>query len=96
VHDKADRIRRGFLALGFNTGPSVTPTIPITIGDTIRTMGMWKVLFDAGVFVNSVLTPAAPKGVDLLRTSHIAWPHQCAPGYRVLSAFEVVGRNPQA
>jgi 8-amino-7-oxononanoate synthase len=92
VNEVGDRMRRGFQALGFDTGPSVTPIIPIMIGDTMRTIGMWKGLFDAGVFVNPILSPAVPEGQELLRTSYMAT-HTDEQLDQVLSAFEAVGRN---
>ncbi|MGA9192119.1 MAG: aminotransferase class I/II-fold pyridoxal phosphate-dependent enzyme [Anaerolineales bacterium] len=92
VNEVADQIRRGFQGLGFDTGLSVTPIIPIMIGDTMRTIGMWKGLFDAGVFVNPVLSPAVPDGQELLRTSFMAT-HTDEQLEQVLSAFEIVGRN---
>jgi len=92
VNEVADQMRRGFQGLGFDTGLSVTPIIPIMIGDTMRTIGMWKGLFDAGVFVNPVLSPAVPDGQELLRTSFMAT-HTDEQLEQVLSAFEIVGRN---
>ena len=64
-----DFMREGFKSLGFDTGHSVTPVIPIIIGDNDRTFKMWRDLFDAGVFVNPVIAPATAPGRQLLRTS---------------------------
>jgi 8-amino-7-oxononanoate synthase len=68
----AERMRRGLKELGFNTGPSVTPIIPIIIGDNERTFKMWRACFDAGLYVNAVISPAVPVGSSLLRTSYMA------------------------
>jgi 8-amino-7-oxononanoate synthase len=92
VNDIAERMRKGFRDLGFDTGASVTPIIPIMIGDTMRTIAMWKGLFEAGVFVNPVLSPAVPEGQELLRTSYMAT-HTDAQMDEVLATFEKVGRN---
>ncbi len=92
VNKIGERMRKGYQALGFDTGPSVTPIIPIIIGDTMRTIGMWKGLFDAGVFVNPVLSPAVPEGQEMLRTSYMAT-HTDEELDQVMSTFEVVGRN---
>ncbi len=67
-----ERMRRELRALGFNIGNSVSPIIPIIIGDDTRTLLTWKDLFEAGVFVNPVLAPAVPQGQQLLRTSYMA------------------------
>ncbi|HEX9029572.1 MAG TPA: pyridoxal phosphate-dependent aminotransferase family protein, partial [Anaerolineales bacterium] len=67
-----ERMRQGYKKLGFNTGTSVTPVVPIIIGDDMRTVGFWHMLFEAGVFVNPVVAPAVPAGHQLLRTSYMA------------------------
>ncbi|MCU0503784.1 MAG: aminotransferase class I/II-fold pyridoxal phosphate-dependent enzyme, partial [Anaerolineae bacterium] len=87
-----DYMRAGYTRLGFNTGNSVTPIIPIIIGDRMRTLMIWHVLFDAGVFVNPVLTPAVPQGMDLLRTSYMAT-HTDEQLDKVLAIFEQVGKQ---
>lgn len=58
--------------MGYNTGGSETPIIPIVIGDTQKTVAAWEFLFDNGIFCNVSISPAVPKGSDLLRTSYIA------------------------
>ncbi len=92
LHQIADKMRCGFKQLGFNTGTSETPVIPIIIGDLDRTIMIWKLLFDAGVFVNPVLSPAVAVGHELLRTSYMAT-HTDDQLDRVLSAFEQVGKQ---
>jgi 8-amino-7-oxononanoate synthase len=72
VNAIGDRVRKELSAMGFNIGHSVSPIIPIFIGDTPRTILAWKTLFDAGVFVNPVLAPAVPAGQEILRTSYMA------------------------
>src|SRR5512139_3720646 len=64
----AERVRRELRAMGFNIGATVSPIIPIIIGDHMKTLLAWRALFDAGVFVNPVLSPAVPEGMNLLRT----------------------------
>jgi 8-amino-7-oxononanoate synthase len=88
----ADHMRTGFQQLGFNTGNSVTPVIPIMIGDTMQTIITWRLLFDAGVFVNPVLSPGVAEGSELLRTSYMAT-HTDDQLDRVLGIFEQVGKQ---
>ncbi len=88
----ADRMRKGFTELGFNIGNSVTPVIPIIIGDDERTFLMWKKLFDSGVFVNAVISPAVAPGHQLLRTSYMAT-HTDAQMDKVLEVFKKVGKE---
>ena len=87
-----DRMRRELKRMGFNIGNSVSPIIPIIIGDRPRTLKAWKMLFDAGVFVNPVLSPAVPEGMDLLRTSYMA-SHTDAQIDQVLNIYCEVGKQ---
>ncbi|MEA2082133.1 MAG: pyridoxal phosphate-dependent aminotransferase family protein [Elusimicrobiota bacterium] len=58
--------------LGFNTGNTTTPIIPVVIGDDITAFKMWKSLFEKGVFVTPVVSPAVPPGRALIRVSIMA------------------------
>jgi 8-amino-7-oxononanoate synthase len=87
----AEKMRSGFRALGFDTGASETPIIPVMIGGDNDTMAMWKALFEAGIYVNAVLPPAVPPGKSLLRTSYMAT-HTDAQLDQVLATFERVGK----
>ena len=88
----ADKMRKGFTELGFNIGNSITPVVPIIIGDDEKTFITWKMLFDNGVFVNPVISPAVSAGHQLLRTSYMA-SHTDDQMDRVLSVFEKVGKS---
>jgi 8-amino-7-oxononanoate synthase len=90
--DIAEYMRKSFQKLGFNTLQSTTPVIPILIGDTMKTVLVWKMLFDSGVYVNPVITPAVAAGHELLRTSYMAT-HTDDQLDRVLSVFEQVGKQ---
>jgi len=92
VNQIGDYMRKGFQQLGFNTGNSQTAVIPIIVGDTMQTIITWRLLFDAGVFVNPVLSPGVPEGSELLRTSYMAT-HTDDQLNRVLGIFEQVGKE---
>ena len=92
VNAIGDRVRRELSAMGFNIGHSVSPIIPIFIGDTPRTILTWKTLFDAGVFVNPVLAPAVPAGQEILRTSYMA-SHTDEQINRALEVYRKVGKQ---
>ncbi len=66
------KMLEGFKSLGFDTGVSETPIIPIFIGDMEKTFIMRKLLLDAGIFVNPVVPPAVPPEQTLIRTSFMA------------------------
>ena len=72
VNAIAGRIRKELGQMGFNVGESVTPIVPVIIGDDNLTFQIWKCLFEKGVFVNPVISPAVPQGMQLLRTSYMA------------------------
>lgn len=92
VNQIGKKMREGFQALGFNTGHSVTPVVPIIIGDDQRTFLTWKLLFENGVFVNPVISPAVAPGHQLLRTSYMAT-HTDEQLECVLDIFAKVGRQ---
>lgn len=86
------RMRAGFQALGFRTGPSETPIVPVIIGDDQATLLLWRALFEAGVYVNPVVPPAVAPNLSLLRTSYMAT-HTDEQLDRVLDIFGQVGRS---
>jgi len=92
VIEIGDRMRKEYKGLGFDTGDSETPVIPIIIGDNDQTFMTWKLLFENGVFVNPVISPAVSPGRQLLRTSYMAT-HTDEQLDRVLDIFEKVGKQ---
>ena len=86
-----DFMRKGFRELGFDTGASSTPIIPIIIGDDVLTFKMWADLMENGVFVNPVISPATAPGRQLLRTSYMAT-HTRPQLEQVLEIFVKVGK----
>ena len=87
-----EKMRTGFQAMGFDTGPSETPVIPLMIGDDQKTFAAWKTLFEAGIYTNAVIPPAVPPSKSLLRTSYMAT-HTDAQLDRVLDTFHRVGKE---
>ncbi|MFU8826263.1 MAG: aminotransferase class I/II-fold pyridoxal phosphate-dependent enzyme [Brevefilum sp.] len=92
VNQIADKMRIEYQRLGFDTGDSVTPVIPIIIGDDDLTFITWKLLFENGVFVNPIISPAVSPGRQLLRTSYMAT-HTDEQLERVLEVFAKVGKE---
>ena len=90
--DIAEKMHNGFRAMGFDTGVSVTPVVPVLVGDQVKCFRLWKGLFEAGIFTNPVIPPAVEPGHALLRTSYMAT-HSDAQLERVLEAFERLGRK---
>ncbi len=92
VNDIGTYMRDSYQKLGFNTGNSVSPIIPIFVGDDMRAAIIWKAMFEAGVYVNMVVSPAVPEGKQLLRTSYMAT-HTDEQLSRVLEIFSQVGKQ---
>jgi 8-amino-7-oxononanoate synthase len=76
--------------MGFDTGRSATPIVPIKIGALERTFEMWKELSAEGIFVNMVLPPAVPSGSCLIRMT-LSAAHTDEQIDRVLSVLERLG-----
>jgi len=69
----AEYARQRFEANGLEIiHKSIVPIIPIYTYSELRTLMACKLLFKKGVYVNSVLPPAAPEGQCLIRTSYMA------------------------
>ncbi len=86
------KMKEAFDKLGFNTGRSQTPIIPIHIGEDVKCFQFWKMLFDNGVFSNPVVSPAVPPGEAVIRTSYMAT-HTDAELDEVLHIFAKLGRE---
>ena len=89
VNQVAGRMRRSLKDLGFDTGASQTPIVPIVVGGGMDTLLLWKALFEAGVYTNVAIPPAVPDGMCLLRTSYMAT-HTDAQMDEVIQAFAAV------
>ncbi len=60
------------LVNGFDLGNTESPILPIYIRDNEKTFIMTKLLLEAGVFVNPVVSPAVPADETLIRFSLMA------------------------
>lgn len=68
----AQKMIQGFGDLGFDTGTTETAIVPIIVGNNDKTFTFWKYLYEHGVYVNPVVSPAVPPDRALLRTSYMA------------------------
>ncbi|HEV7378309.1 MAG TPA: pyridoxal phosphate-dependent aminotransferase family protein [Dyadobacter sp.] len=60
------------LVNGFDLGNTESPILPIYIRDNEKTFKLTKLLLEAGVFVNPVVSPAVPADETLIRFSLMA------------------------
>src|ERR1035437_2096471 len=61
-----------FDTLGFDTGKSASPIIPLFIRDDVKALTMAQTLLAEGIFVNPVVSPGVPKEDSLIRFSLMA------------------------
>lgn len=78
----------GFRNLGFEIGHTETPIIPLFIRDNEKTYLFTKLLFEEGIFVNPVVSPAVPSNDTLIRFSLMATHTE----EQVNTALEKIGR----
>jgi 8-amino-7-oxononanoate synthase len=89
--EATERMRTGFQAMGYSTGPSQTPIIPVFVGPDETAFMLWKMLREEGIFTTPVISPAVPKDQALIRTSYSA-AHTDEELDAVLAAFKKCGR----
>ncbi|MFC2168487.1 aminotransferase class I/II-fold pyridoxal phosphate-dependent enzyme [Acidobacteriota bacterium] len=87
-----EKMKSGFEDMGYDTGPTETPIIPVIIGNDELTFRLWKMLRNDGIFTNPVIYPAVPKAQTLIRTSYSA-SHTEMELDKVLSSFENNGKK---
>lgn len=63
---------QGFRDAGFEIGKTTTPIIPLFVRDDYKTYRITRDLFDEGLFVNPVVTPAVAPQDTLIRFSLMA------------------------
>jgi len=85
-------MKQEFENLGFDTGDSWSPVIPLVVGEDMTAFRMTMRLQDEGVFANPVVSPAVPPGRSMIRTSYMAT-HTREHLDRALESFAKVGRE---
>jgi len=90
--DNTEYMLKGFQEMGYDTGDSETPIIPLIIGDMNTTFKLWKMLQKNGIFINPSVPPAVPKGCSLIRTSFMAT-HTKEQLEMALSKFKEAGEK---
>jgi len=85
-------MKREFANLGYDTGESASPVIPLVVGEDMAAFDMTIRLQEEGVFANPVVSPAVPPGRSMIRTSYMAT-HTREHLDQALGAFHKVGRE---
>ncbi len=92
--DNTNYMLTEFKAMGYNTGASCTPVVPLHIGNMMTTFNMWRRLGEEGVFINPVVPPAVPPSSCLIRTSFMAT-HTKEQLDMALDKFRIIGKELQ-
>jgi glycine C-acetyltransferase len=88
----ADYFRKHMNALGFNTGVSQTPIVPVMLGEAPLAQQFSRRLFEEGVFAMAIGYPTVPQGKARIRVMNTA-AHTVDDIDRGLEAFGKVGKE---
>lgn len=66
---RARQLHDGISALGYELGAGLSPVVAVILDTREQALGLWRGLYEHGVYVNLVLPPAAPGGKSLVRCS---------------------------
>jgi len=88
----AEYFKQGMKALGFDTGLTETPIVPVMLGEAPLAKEFSKRLFEEGIFAVALGFPTVPKGKARIRVMNTA-AHTREDLDRGLAAFEKVGKE---
>lgn len=92
VMSNARLFESGLRKLGFETGGSETPVVPVYIRDELKVFKVWKALLSEGLYSNPVRSPGVAVGDELLRNSLMAT-HTEEQIHEALEIYETVGHK---
>jgi 8-amino-7-oxononanoate synthase len=82
----ARRLYEGVQALGFVTGPEMSPVVAVRIGSKEEALASWNRLLEKGIYVNLMVPPASPDSSSYLRCS-VSAAHTPAQIETIIEAF---------
>ena len=88
----AEYFKTGMSALGFDTGHSTTPIVPIMLGEAPLAQQFSRRLFEEGLFAMAIGFPTVPQGKARIRVMNSA-SHSRDDLDRALDIFAKVGRE---
>ncbi len=84
-------MKEEFQKMGYKTGPTITPIVPVIIGDDEKTFKLWYALKEMGIFVTPVISPAVSPDNSRIRTSYTAT-HSDEELQYILKSFYQAGK----
>lgn len=88
----ANKVRTELKDAGFTVIEGRTGIVPVIVGDDEIAFKMWRMLYDAGVFVNVFISPGVPQGRQMMRTSYMST-HEDEHLDYIIDTFKKVGRE---
>jgi len=90
--ENAEYFKSEMKSLGFDTGVTTTPIIPVMLGDAPLAQEFSKKLFEAGVFAMAIGFPTVPRGKARIRVMNTA-AHSKDDLDQALDIFKDVGKE---
>lgn len=88
----AEYFKQGMNDLGFDTGHTETPIVPVMLGEAPLAQAFSKQLYEAGVFAMAIGFPTVPRGMARIRVMNSAT-HSQDDLDQALGIFATVGRE---
>jgi 7-keto-8-aminopelargonate synthetase and related enzymes len=90
--DNRNYFKKRLDEMGFNTGKSQTPIVPVIVGDTKKARELARMLWDEGIFVVPIVYPMVARGTERIRNQVNAG-HTKEDLDKALVAYEKAGRK---
>ena len=90
--NNAKRVHGALQGLGFSLGADASPVIATIMDSPQQAADAWQMLLDAGVYVNLVVPPGAPKNLSILRCS-LSAAHTPAQISKIIDAYAMVAEH---
>ena len=90
--NNAAKVRNALRDTGFKVIEGRTAIVPVIVGDDELAFKMWRMLYDAGLFVNVFISPGVPPGRQMMRTSYMA-SHEDSHLDSIINIFTDVGKK---
>jgi 8-amino-7-oxononanoate synthase len=88
----AEYVRSGLKDMGYDIYPSRTAIVSAILSSDVKGFQLWKGLFEAGIFVNVFVPPAAPPGMAMMRNSFMA-SHEVEHLDIILDTYKKIGKQ---
>lgn len=88
----AEYVRTGLKDMGYEIYPARTAIVSAILSSDVKGFQLWKGLFEAGIFVNVFVPPAAPPGMAMMRNSFMA-SHEVEHLDIILDTYKKIGKQ---